>query len=104
MNLDAVVSSGSGATQALLNMGVNSKKIFQGFNVVDHAYWNKQANDLRIQPTREVGHSYLYVGRLIERKGITDLIRAFTKCFQQNDSLRIVGKGNLHFELQALIN
>jgi len=104
LSLDAVVTPGSGATEALLNMGVDSRKIFQGFNIVDHSYWHKNANEARDHQTEQLGHSYLYVGQLIERKGISDLIMAFKICSQPHDTLRIVGKGPLHEDLQKLVS
>lgn len=103
LGLDAVVSSGQSATQALLNMGVTRKNIFQGFNVVDHAYWNKHANNGRTQSIGNDGHAFLYVGRLIEPKCVSDLIKAFKVCFKENDTLRIVGRGPLHSDLETLI-
>jgi glycosyltransferase involved in cell wall biosynthesis len=103
LSLDAVVTPGSGATEALLNMGVDSRKIFQGFNVVDHLYWHTNANKAREEETEQLGHSYLYVGRLIESKGISDLIMAFKKCAQPHDTLKIVGNGPQCSYLQALI-
>jgi len=103
LSLDAVVTPGAGATQALLNMGVESKNIFQGFNVVDHSYWHANANKGRDAEIEQLGHSYLYVGQLIERKRISDFIMAFKKCAQAHDTLRIVGKGPSYYDLQALI-
>jgi len=103
LSLDGVVTPGAGATQALLNMGLKRAKIFQGFNAADHAYWNEQANSERTASSGQNGHRYLYVGRLIELKGIAEIIKAFKICGRPNDTLRIVGKGPLHCDLSTLI-
>ncbi len=72
--------------------------------MVDHAWWNEQANKLRTQLTWQVGHSYLCVAELNERKGIMDVTIAFHMRFKPDDTLRKVGKGPLRSKLQTLMN
>ena len=96
---DYVVTSGSDASDAVLRMGIDSKKIITLFNPVDvHRFAEIAGNN---RSTSHTGHRFLYVGRLIQRKNIFSLLDAFASIKKPGDSLTIVGDGELAKELQA---
>ncbi len=101
--IDAHASYGTSATVSLVSMGVNPKRIFTGFNSVDHALFNAEAKRLREKSNPDGGHNFLYVGQLLERKNISNLVLAFDRMCTPEDSLRIVGSGPYEAELSKLI-
>jgi glycosyltransferase involved in cell wall biosynthesis len=96
---DRVVTSGVASTQAALEIGVPPSKILTLFNPVDVAWFADFASKNRA--TGQVGHHFLYVGQLIERKNVKALIDAFSKICEPNDRLTIVGEGPLAAELKS---
>jgi len=103
--LDAHVTYGTEATKSLLSMDVKADKIVTGFNSVDHEYFHNEVNLIRAQNINQVpqGHCYLYVGQLLKRKNIDNVIRAFASMRGARDSLRIVGSGSEEQHLEDLI-
>lgn len=101
--LDAHATYGSEATNSLLGMGVQANQIFTGFNSVDHDLFHSETNKLRQGLTPTTGHKFLYVGQLLERKNVLQLVTAFSKIRKSEDSLAIVGTGPLADDIVALV-
>ncbi|KRF05092.1 hypothetical protein ASH00_11665 [Arthrobacter sp. Soil782] len=97
-SLDAVVVPGPSAAMAVRKMGVKDTKIFEGFNAVDVAAFH-EARWHRSEKKRE-GHKFLYVGRLIGLKNVASIISAFHRIRLPNDTLTIVGEGELRANLR----
>lgn len=92
-NADAFLVSGIKAEEKILSWGVDKKKVFKKLLTVDLSIFKKA--------TRSVNNNtILYVGSLVERKGVDLLICALSNI--KNDYiLRIVGNGREN-ELQKL--
>jgi len=82
---DAYVTYGTRATEYLLHYGADEKKITTASNTVDVNYWMKKCDELRsherVLKLRKTFPStnILFVGQLIQRKGIDTLLDAFKK-------------------------
>lgn len=100
-SLDAVVVPGVEARDALTAMGVDAGRISVGFNAVDVADIHRRATAAR-GPESAPGHRYLYVGQLVDRKGVDLAIAAFARARGPEDTLTIVGHGPLQGDLRAL--
>jgi glycosyltransferase involved in cell wall biosynthesis len=100
--LDAVVVPGPAAGEAVRAMGVPDKRIYTGFNAVDVRHIHARSTGQRVRALRRGGHSFLYVGQLIERKNLCSLVRAFADVGTREDRLEIVGTGELRDKLQDL--
>jgi glycosyltransferase involved in cell wall biosynthesis len=96
-----VVTFGSDSTQAVLNMGVSKEVILELFNPVDVSWFHEYSVKNRVQETP--GHKYLYVGQLIERKNLYNMIDAFKIVSEQHDTLTVVGDGRLLDKLQEYV-
>ncbi len=61
----------------------------------------------QLAPTKKHIYDFIYVGRLVSEKGVSDLIKAFHKLVYQaeykDNNLAIVGDGNLRQELEELV-
>jgi glycosyltransferase involved in cell wall biosynthesis len=110
---DGYVAYGSRARDYLVSLGANREKIAIAYNTVDVAWYQSQAEALR--PHREnirreiglgLGPAILYVGRLVEGKGVRDLIEAFRQVrrARPDTQLLLVGYGPLEEELRGLIS
>lgn len=97
-NFFITISHASAST--LKRMEVYSKNIVVLFNPVDVSWFYQRA-----QKSRKIqghGHQFLYVGQLIERKNIANVIRAFSEIREDQDELTIAGDGPLRRQLQEL--
>ena len=99
--LDAVVTPGPAATEAVQQMGVPRSKIHEGFNAVDVTRIREV-----VKSTRPVQHGdrhlrIIYVGQLIPRKNVGALIGALTAL--PDASLTIVGVGPLRAQLEQQV-
>lgn len=101
--IDAHASYGSSATASLISMGVAPSRIFTGFNSVDHELFNRESKRLRGRINSSAGHKFLYVGQILDRKNIANLVIAFDQMCSPEDTLRIVGSGPYEAELSRLI-
>lgn len=99
--LDAVVVPGIAAASAVQAMGVEEGRVFVGFNAIDTSSFRRRASEARAP---QQGHSFLYVGQLIDRKNLLALIEAFSTAREANDRLTLVGKGELAEALQAEVS
>ncbi|MEL6930589.1 MAG: glycosyltransferase [Cyanobacteria bacterium J06600_6] len=92
---DAVWVPGKSGTQLMRFYGMPKNKIYQGLYSSDpQVFYSQKSIDKR-------GKKFIFVGQLIERKGIRLLIRAFSK-FTQNYpewKLHVIGNGVLVDEL-----
>ena len=98
---DVIFTLGPSSTQAVLATGISSSKIVELFNPVDVGFYAQMAE--RFSSSAHNGHSFLYVGQLIERKNILDSIRAFSKIRNTDDSFTIVGSGELEESIRELV-
>jgi glycosyltransferase involved in cell wall biosynthesis len=93
---DAWLAVGSRSARDLIRMGVDPKRIFIWPMVALPSggdYPRPRAGEQR-RPTR-----YLFVGQLIERKGIPELLAAFSQI--EGGELWLIGDGPLRSEIQA---
>lgn len=86
--------------KTLIRMGIDRDRILTLFNPTDVAWLHTFA--IQHRPTNSIGHKFLYVGQLIERKNVAALICAFANICTDQDSLTIAGKGPLKKNLMEL--
>lgn len=97
---DEIVTISEESAQTLIDMGVPSERIQVLFNPTDVIWYHEYANRHRVTDLQ--GHKFLFVGQLIERKNVANIIRAFYAIRNQADRLTIAGDGPLLAELQKL--
>ena len=95
-----IVTISQSSVKTLNKMGIPSEKIAVLFNPVNVHWFHEYANLHREAET--LGHKFLYVGQLIERKNVHAAIQAFAIARAQDDTLTIVGEGPLSQELIRL--
>ncbi|WP_461450164.1 glycosyltransferase family 4 protein [Mucilaginibacter sp.] len=103
--VDGYLVNGLLTKEYLLGLGINSDKIFIGGMSADSenlvvrvkSLSDKENNQKILDPNDKVGLTYLYVGQLIERKGVTYLLKAWESHTKKYafDNLLIVGTGPL---------
>jgi glycosyltransferase involved in cell wall biosynthesis len=96
---DAYLAYGSAAREYLENLGADPARIIQGTNTVDVDLFANLAERAR----RDSGyaqwragyppHLVLFVGQMIDRKGVPELIAAFSRAGRADLGLVIVGDG-----------
>ncbi|OCT10706.1 hypothetical protein A8709_22990 [Paenibacillus pectinilyticus] len=92
---NAFVTYGSAATECLIHYGVDKRKIITGYNTVDvKSYYKKYLvhNKENESPSSEI-IQMLFIGQLIKRKGLSEVINALAKIPNKNWVLKIVGSG-----------
>jgi len=89
-SFDSYYTYGSKATEYIESFGVDSQKIITGTNTVDSDFYKHNTKDEVVYKNRV---NFLFVGQLIERKGLKNTIEAFSKISHQNWKLTIVGSG-----------
>jgi len=79
----------------LLKLGINKKKIIKVYNINPYIYenFNKKIKTIPELKNKKI---VLYVGRLIKRKGIDYLIKAFKKIQDKEAVLILVGGGDFY--------
>jgi len=97
---DYIVTAGTASTRAVQAMGVAPEKIVTLFNPVDVSWFHSFAQSHRIP--KSPGHRFLYVGQLIERKNVAEVLRAFASIKTSEDTLTIAGDGPLAVALKDL--
>lgn len=108
-NVDAVVVPGSLSRDFHIKLGATPEKVFVAPNVVDNEFYieysskYKQNKDelkesLNLKPKKII----LFVGRIVELKGIEYLINAYSKIKNEYDDvgLVLVGDGNIRKNLE----
>jgi glycosyltransferase involved in cell wall biosynthesis len=107
---NAYFANGTVGYRLLEKYGVNPKNIFNQYMTVDVDYFTGKVID-SVRFRKELRQKYgmsedsivvLYVGRLIENKGVQDLIRAIKSLKNKNLNIKalIVGEGNFKEELK----
>jgi len=97
---DLVVTFGELSTNAIEQMGVLPQKVLNLFNTVPMEQYREVAKQKEIN--WNIGHKFLFVGQLIERKNIESLLHAFDKIHLESDTLTIVGEGNKRKHLENI--
>jgi|LFRM01.2.fsa_nt_gb glycosyltransferase involved in cell wall biosynthesis len=110
-SVDAVIVPGELSRQYHIECGAMPERVFIAPSVVDNEFYIRQYNRLRseknqLKKDREIKHDkvILYVGQLIERKGIQYLVSAY-KLFKRDNNdacLVIVGDGPIRDNLQEI--
>jgi len=103
-NCDVLIVPGTKHREYFINLGVREEKIIIAPNASDIRL-RSEANTIDIR--KELGLTNqrvaLYVGRLIRRKGVEDLIWAFSQT-NPDSVLIIVGQGEMRKQLESLAN
>ena len=97
---DYIVTAGSSSTMEVKAMRIPQEKIITLFNPVDVNWFHSFAESHPRQ--QSLGHRFIYVGQLIDRKNITTIISAFAAIRKKNDTLIIAGDGPLIESLRKL--
>lgn len=105
---DAIVVYGSHVKKYLMSLGVSADKIAIAWQAQDNAQFTKFVSEKeKKELKRELGVNtprvILFVGRLVEEKGIRILLDAYEAVRQENVSLLIIGRGELESEVTARI-
>lgn len=99
-SFDSFYTYGSEATKYIEHFGIDNKHIVTGINCIDTEYFkNKTSNEKSNINTL----NFLYVGQLIERKGLENTLKAFSKIENKNWRLSIIGKGEDENKLKELV-
>ncbi len=103
---DRYIAYGKKAAEYLTYMGASKGHIHVGINTVDMNWFRKKAKEfhqdenLRRERSRYPKLLMLYVGQLIKRKGIYQLLKALSELHDPNVGLLIVGSGPQERELK----
>lgn len=109
---DAYIAYGTRAKEYLIFLGAKPKKIFISWNTTNIEYFRKESENYKKEKKSikkklgiKTAKVILYVGQLIERKGVKYLIEAFRKIKKEDKdvSLLIIGYGLLEKELMHLV-
>jgi glycosyltransferase involved in cell wall biosynthesis len=107
---DALIAYGTRAKDYLIHLGASPERIFVAYNTVDVDFLGQQSSKLKIKKKElkdELGIRnkaiVLYVGQLVERKGVKYLLKAYAQLKGEFDvALLIVGDGIQKNELEDL--
>jgi glycosyltransferase involved in cell wall biosynthesis len=94
---DFIITIGPASTKAVEAMGINSEKIITLFNPANVSWFHLFASKHRSRET--LGHRYIYVGQLIERKNVATILRSYAAVRNDADTLTIAGDGPLAYDL-----
>jgi glycosyltransferase involved in cell wall biosynthesis len=103
---DAVLVYGTHVRDYLIGLGVRPDRIFVADHAVDNAVYDRPVPaEARARLRAELGAAerklVLYVGRLTESKGLSDLVQAAAAVADLKPQLVLVGDGRLRGELEA---
>ncbi|UVI31611.1 glycosyltransferase family 4 protein [Paenibacillus spongiae] len=91
------VTYGTAAAECLKHYGVDSSRIVTGYNTVNIRYfyeeYKKYAANQSVKRNNTTQVNFLFIGQLIERKGVTQIIEALKTLDSKNWNLKIVGSG-----------
>lgn len=99
-SFDSFYTYGTEATKYIEHFGIKSENIVTGINCVDTEYFKNKTSDEKSNTTTL---NFLYVGQLIERKGLENTLKAFSKIENKNWKLSIIGKGEDEDKLINLV-
>ena len=98
---DFVVTVGESSTSDVVSLGIPKSKIVELFNPVDVNSFHAASMSNRNHQLNS-GHRFMFVGQLIPRKNLIYLLEAFSLIANPNDSLMLVGEGELREKLEEL--
>lgn len=108
------VVNGSLTVEYLKSIGLGNKVIVPGAMSADSyglksavaAVTDGEKSALKRKLNLNNGLTYIFVGQLVERKGVTQMLEAWKEHQQSfpKDNLLMLGKGVLHDELKSVIN
>ncbi len=107
------IAYGTRAKEYLIKLGAKEGKIELFLNDVNEEYfkaeskrWSKKRKSTKRRYGLRKKYNFIFVGQLISRKGITDLLQAYknTKDRLSNWGLVIVGYGYLQDEVREFVN
>jgi glycosyltransferase involved in cell wall biosynthesis len=102
---DAHVAYSATAAEYLMTCGAASEAIFVGPNVGDVDFYSQQMRVHRpANRTTPNTIQLIYVGQLIPRKGLRELLTALAMLHRDDWHLRIIGSGPLREELIVLVS
>ena len=107
---DAIVVYGEHVKRYLINEGVPAERIFIAAHAVDNEAYNQTVpEEDKLALLRQLGISsdqkvVLYLGRLVEEKGVPYLIEAFASLQREDAVLVIVGTGPEKERLEYLVS
>ena len=105
--IDHWIAFGHSASRYIQSLGVNSSRIVVVGNCVDNKYFYDMGNKMRGQGIVESDQArFLFVGRLLPRKGISNMLEAFKSISDRGMThwhLDIVGDGPDKARLHALV-
>jgi glycosyltransferase involved in cell wall biosynthesis len=96
---DSYYTYGTKASEYLESFGVSRQSIVTGINTVETTFY-KDMTPNTTKNSNEI--SFLFVGQLVERKGLKNTIQAFSKLQEKKWTLTIVGSGPDEKELKQL--
>lgn len=111
-NSDAIVVPSTPSFDFHLKHGATSNKIFTGPNIVDNSTivqkckdYKLKKDDIKKDKALQGKKIILFVGQLIERKGVEYLIQAFGRIKEENDDfcLILIGDGNSKQKLKSMV-
>lgn len=99
-SFDQYIVPGQSQQEYLLDFGIQSANIWTAPNAVDVEYFRQKSHEYRLSKS-DIKHklgisgtAVLYVGRLLDAKGVADVLQAFEKVQSDQDvTLLIVGSG-----------
>ncbi|MED4060191.1 glycosyltransferase family 4 protein [Priestia megaterium] len=102
--VDSFITYGSEATACLTYYGVSFEKIVTGYNTVDISYFYKKANTTGLNEKIEgKPFKFLFIGQLIPRKGIKELLESLSLIRDLNWEIDIVGSGPEEVALKKIV-
>ncbi|RLG20716.1 hypothetical protein DRN74_04825 [Candidatus Micrarchaeota archaeon] len=105
---DRYVAYGTKAAEYLESLGAPKDRIHIGINTVDMQWFRDRTREIRAEAKYELWRSHypsvlvLFVGQLIPRKGLEQLLYALSKLRDPDIGLMVVGSGPEERSLQGL--
>jgi glycosyltransferase involved in cell wall biosynthesis len=109
---DAALVAGQPQKRYFATLGIPEEKIFVGYDAVDNNYFARRAEEIRSNGSENrilyqlPEHYFLSLGRFVEKKNLSMLIRAFRRfldrCKTKQTHLVLVGSGEEEEKLKAL--
>jgi glycosyltransferase involved in cell wall biosynthesis len=102
---DTFITYGTESANCLEHYGVASNKIVVGYNTVDIKYFQRKYNEYNKNNQIDKGKvKFLFIGQLIERKGLVQIIKALEMLKNKPWELKIVGSGPDEQKLKQLVS
>lgn len=87
---DSYYTYGSKASEYLISFGANNQKIITGINTVDTEYYKAHTSNTTVNTKTK---QFLFIGQILERKGLLNTIKAFQHVDSKNWHFTIIGTG-----------